>query len=140
MSYQITNADLEGTLGAICDCLEAAGVLVFDCWYGPGVLSNPPRIRIKRAENDLWMITRLAEPEIHPNENRVDVHYDILVRNKKTGEMEEFREIHRVRYLFKPEVEAMLEKAGLELLTFGKWLCHEEPDVNTWSTYFVARR
>lgn len=48
--------------------------------------------------------------------NIVDVDYHIFIRDKKTQQVEEVRETHRMRYLFYPEVEDIVEKYGFKLL------------------------
>ena len=79
MSYQTSNADLKAAIATAAEHLKPGGVFVFDCWYGPGVLTNPPVTRIKRMQGNDCQITRLAEPQHYPSENRVDVHYEIIV-------------------------------------------------------------
>jgi hypothetical protein len=36
-------------LGSVRRDLEPGGVFVFDTWYGPAVLSNPPQPRLREA-------------------------------------------------------------------------------------------
>ena len=49
---------------------------------------------------------------MYANDNIVNVNYHVFVRNKANGEVEELRESHRMRYLFKPELELYLRGSG----------------------------
>jgi SAM-dependent methyltransferase len=139
MSYQISNEDLSAAFATAKNHLKPGGIFLFDCWYGPGVLSDRPVTRVKRLEDEHTSIVRIAEPVMFPDDNLVDVNYQIFINHKQTATQENFRETHRMRYLFKPEVRFFLEKHQLELLD-----CYEEnpsPDRTTsaWSVYFIAK-
>jgi len=113
MSYQIENEDLQGALATIREHLVPGGLFVFDCWYGPAVLSDRPQVRIRRLEDDAISVTRCAEPVLHANSNVVDVNYHVFIRDKATQQVDELKDAHRMRYLFAPEVQLLLEAAGL---------------------------
>jgi len=51
-SYQTTNADLLAMFKTAATHLKPGGVFLFDCWYGPAVLSDRPVMRVKRMQND----------------------------------------------------------------------------------------
>ena len=82
VSYQAGNQDLRDCFATAKRHLKSGGVFVFDCWYGPAVLTDRPTVRVKRWEDEGTSVTRIAEPTLHANENIVDVHYTILVRNR----------------------------------------------------------
>lgn len=138
MSYQVSNADLRAAMATATEHLAPGGLLVFDCWYGPGVLSEPPTTRVRRLQGDGFAVIRIAEPEHRTDENRVDVHYEILV--ERNGSVERIQECHSMRYLFIPEVDLLLTAAGLERIDATKWLDCTSPDARSWNTCFVARR
>lgn len=138
MSYQTKNKDLEAVFNTVKQHLKPKGVFIFDCWYGPAVLSDPPVVRVKRLEDERIEITRIAEPEMYPNENRVDVHYQVFIKDKSTERVEILEETHRMRYLFKPEIEQILNLSGLSLLNGQEWLSSNELDFNTWNSCFIA--
>ena len=77
---------------------------MFDFWYGPAVLSDPPVVRVKRLEDAATRVLRIAEPTMHFNENVAEVAYHVLVTDQASGQMEEIRERHSMRYLFEPEL------------------------------------
>ena len=138
MSYQTSNADLRAAMQTVAANLEPKGIFVFDCWYGPGVLTDPPVTRVRRLSGDGVAITRIAEPAHLPNENRVDVHYEVLVEGPAGNER--IHETHPMRYLFVPEVDLLLEGAGLHRLAVEEWVTGAAPTMATWNACFVAGR
>jgi SAM-dependent methyltransferase len=139
MSYQVGNADLKAAFLTAGEHLEPGGLFVFDCWYGPAVLSDRPVVRVKCFEDETTSITRIAEPVMHPNDNVVDVGYRVLIKDKESGAMEEIRETHRMRYLFRPEIAFLCAISGFEIVTQLEWLSGNEPGFDTWGVCFVLR-
>jgi SAM-dependent methyltransferase len=138
-SYQVTNQDLQATLATAKAHLKPGGVLIFDCWYGPTVLSDRPTVRVKRLEDEEILVTRIAEPVMYPNDNLVDVNYQVFIKDKSSGAFEEVQETHKMRYLFKPEVDSLLSNIQLELLAFGEWMTDRDAGFNTWGVYFIGK-
>ena len=140
ISYQTTNSDLRNVFETISIHLKKKGIFIFDCWYGPGVLSDPPTVRVKKLENEKIFLTRIAEPTIHPDKNIVDVYYHLFVRDKKTQNVEEIRENHTMRYLFKPEIEMIFENLNLEIISFSEFLGDSLPKPDKWDVCFIGRK
>ncbi|MBM4053453.1 MAG: class I SAM-dependent methyltransferase [Planctomycetes bacterium] len=139
ISYQITNADLKSVFETVKVHLNENGLFIFDCWYGPAVLTERPEIRIKKVENEDTGIMRIAEPEIFPNENKVHVKYHILVIDKRTNNVKEIRETHPMRYLFKPEIDEYLSALGLEVVECAEWMTGKPPGFKSWGVVFVVK-
>jgi SAM-dependent methyltransferase len=139
MSYQTTNDDLLAAFASAKKHLNPGGVFIFDFWYGPAVLSDRPTPRLKRLENEQIEVIRLAEPKHYPNENRVDVRYQMFIKDKQQETLEEFTESHPMRYLFKPEIELMLSISQMKLVDCREWSSQREPGFETWSVYCVAK-
>jgi SAM-dependent methyltransferase len=139
ISYQTSNDDLLAALTTAKQHLKPGGILIFDIWYGPGVLSDRPAVRIKRMEDEAIQVTRVCEPVIYPNQNWVDVNYQVFIRDKASQAVEEVRETHRLRYLFQPELEILLNQLQMTTLASGEWLSDQPIGFNTWQTYFVAK-
>jgi len=140
MSYQTTNAELAAALATVRAHLAPGGLFIFDCWYGPAVLNLRPAVRILRLEDAATQVTRLAEPTVHPNENVVDVQYQVFVKDKQTGAVSELEEKHRMRYLFAPEVELMLASAGLAHRELRSFMTDAPPGLDTWTGVFLGGR
>ena len=139
MSYLTTNKSLQAAFDTTQHHLNPGGMLVFDCWYGPAVLTDPPAVRVKRVENDAVEVIRIAEPELQPNDNIVNVNYQVLVLDRSSGKTMKFTECHPMRYWFKPEIEWMLEIAGLEPVDCMEWMSGRRPGADTWNVCFIAR-
>lgn len=139
MSYQKSNEDILHALQSARRVIRENGLLLFDVWYGPGVLSDKPCVRVREVEDEKNRLVRIAKPVMYDKENVVDVCYDVYVINKRSGETKEIREVHSMRYFFRPELEFLLKTAGFELI--------ENLDCNTlcpttydsWTSYFIAR-
>lgn len=139
VSYQVGRDDLRGAFDSVKAALAPGGVFVFDVWYGPAVLTDRPAVRVKRLEDDVVQVTRVAEPTILANDNRVDVDYQVFVTDKATGEVQQLRETHRMRYLFQPELDVLLAQSGLTLVHGEEWLTGRPLGFDTWGACFVAR-
>jgi len=138
MSYQTSNDDLMAAMATAAAHLQPGGLFIFDCWYGPGVLSDPPLTRVQRLKGDDVSIIRIAEPDHHPNEDCVDVHYEIIVEGPRGPER--IREVHPMRYLFSPEVDILFKMCGLRRLALLHWLKDAPPSLDSWNACFVATK
>ena len=58
---------------------------------------------------------------------------------KINGQVSELRETHRLRFLFKPERDLLLNESGLTPLLYREWIIDREPGFDTWAIYVVAR-
>ncbi len=120
--------------------LKPGGIFIFDVWYGPAVLSDRPSVRVKRLEDNQIAITRIAEPVMYPNDNLVDVNYQVFIQDKSNGEVEELKETHRMRYLFKPEVELLMQELQMELVNYRGETNEQKAGFDTWNIYFITRK
>lgn len=139
MSYQISNHDLLAAFRTAHEHLKPRGAFIFDCWYGPGVLSARPQMRTKVLEDEQIAVTRTAHPEMKQEQNVVDVNYQLLVRNKLDGREHEIRETHRMRYLFQPEIILFLSLTGFELEAAHEWFSGSPLALDTWNAVFICR-
>lgn len=139
ISYQTTNKDVAAAFKTARQHLKPGGIFIFDIWYGPAVLTQRPEVRIKRMSDEKIEVTRLAEPVLHPNENRVDVNYHVFVRDRKTDAVKEFKETHTMRYFFKPEIKMWADLSGFAVKNTEEWQTAKLIDANTWSVCFCLQ-
>jgi len=139
MSYQTGNDDLQSAIATAKEHLSPGGFFIFDCWYGPAVLSDPPVVRVKRLADEQIEFVRIAEPAMFPNENLVAVNYQVMITDKFTGRVEQLMETHRMRYLFIPELDMFLQAAGLKIMAVSEWMTGNSPDFTTWGVCFVVK-
>jgi SAM-dependent methyltransferase len=140
MSYQNTNEEVVNVLKNVEKHLENGGVFIFDFWYGPAVLNERPEVRAKRMMNDTIKITRIAEPEVNYSCNIVTVNYDVFIEDKKSGNLFELKENHKMRYFFDLEIKEFLNNNGLTVLETEEWMTGRELGKNTWSALYVVRK
>lgn len=141
MSYQNTNEDILNAFRAARKALNhnEGGYFLFDAWYGPGVLSDKPCVRVKEIEDEENKLIRIARPIMHDKENVVDVNYEVLVINKRSSTVQTIYEVHKMRYFFRPELELLLKEAGFELLDNMDCQTLGETDFDSWTSYFIAK-
>lgn len=138
ISYQLSNHDLIAAFTSAKTHLQSNGLFIFDCWYGPGVLTDPPGVRVRRLQQGSSRLLRIAEPTMRVNENLVDIRYGFLVTGGPEGSSE-FEEMHTMRYFFPPELALALQMTGFCVVTLSEWLTGREPDSRTWNVSVVAR-
>lgn len=139
ISYQATNQDLLAAFETAKVHLKPGGIFIFDLWYGPAVCNDPPTVRVKRLANRSIQVTRIAEPIVHPNDNLVDVNYHVFIKDLNINTIEELKETHTMRYLFKPELELISSKLNMQIVECREWLTNQQPGLKTWGVYFVIK-
>lgn len=140
MCYLTSQSDMSAGFANVAKHLKPSGLFIFDCWYGPAVLTDLPKVGVRRLENDILKVTRVVEPELHPNRNVVVVNYEIFVEDKKRSQTSVVKETHSVRYFFKPEIEKQLSELGMEILSCEEWLTGKPPGLGSFGVCFVARK
>ena len=138
MSYQTTNADIDAVFVTAKEHLRDGGLLIFDCWYGPAVLSEQPSVRIKRLEDNKVKITRIAEPVMHINQNIVDVNYELFIEDIQSEKVNKLAEKHSMRYLFLPEILSFTERNGFKLILSEEWMTKNKLSDKSWSACFCS--
>ncbi len=136
MSYQTSNQALKELFSTAAVHLKPGGLFIFDCWYGPAVLSTQLRVSRKEYRDEEKLVIRTGEPLLDLSNNTVDMKFDFTV--SRGGETEKFGEIHRMRYLFELEIELFCGQVGLGIRARGEWLTDRPLGADTRDAYFVA--
>ena len=103
-------------------------------------MTDRPAVRVREWRDEQTRVTRIAQPRMHPNENLVDVEYRILVEELATAKLDRFDEVHRMRYLFKPELELLLQGAGMRILEVFEWETWERAGFTSWAATLVVQK
>ena len=140
MCYQITNKQLKDVFENAAAHLNKDGLFIFDFWYSPAVYAQKPSIRVKRAANEKIEITRIAEPVIIPNQNRVDINYSIFVKSLIDQKTDMIKETHSVRHFSLPEIDIICEMYGFERLEAEEFKTGNKIDENTWGPCVVLKK
>lgn len=139
LGYQQANADVVDALATARAHLDHGGLLAFDVWYGPAVLSERPSERIKVAEAGSRRIIRVASGSLDTRCHLCTVDYRLWILDG-TQPVDEVAESHVVRYFFPLELELFLETAGFSLLRLGAFPDFAtDPDESTWNVLALAR-
>lgn len=139
LGYQLGNEDVLAALATARKHLKPGGLLLFDVWYGPAVLTQKPDEREKVVEAPDGTITRSAKGVL--DTARHLCHVEFRIRHEHPGRpVEEFEETHDVRYFFPLELELFLEVSGFRLLRLGAFPEFEQdPSSSTWNVLAVAQ-
>jgi len=140
MNYLTENSIMKAGFATAAKHVKKGGIFIFDCWYGPAVLSEYPKSGVKRFENGKCKVTRIAEPLLHPNRNVVDVNYEIIVEEKASSKLVTILETHSVRYFFMPEIQILLKELNMEIVSAEEWITANTPGENTFGVCFIARK
>jgi SAM-dependent methyltransferase len=108
MSYQTSNTAFASACKTAANHLRCGGIFIFDCWYGPAVITERPTVRIKEVTlNDSEKIIRLTEPTLDSFTHTVKTCFTLL---KIKGEhlINETKESHFMRFFFPQEVKYLL--------------------------------
>lgn len=139
MGYMLANDDLASALRSARRHVAPGGILIFDAWFGPGVLADRPSDRCKLIEVNGERIVRFAHTAMDVISHTAAVHYHVLrLRGAQlTGET---REVHPMRYLFPQEIAYFLATCGFELKLLCPFPLLDEPLTNRhWNFAVVAR-
>ena len=139
MSYQNTEDDVFTLMKTAKDHLNPGGFFLFDFWYGPGVLTDPPTIREKIFEDIDIFVNRKATPVHKINENIVDIQFDISIKNKNTDDEVSINECHSMRYWFLPELLYLSRQSNFSYITRGAWMSESDLDNNTWYGWLLLK-
>ena len=140
VSYQVSNDALRSLFDRASEHLGSGGLFVFDIWYSPAVYFQRPEVRVKRVADSDVSITRIAEPEIFPNENRVDVNYTIFAEDRKTGAVNQLTENHPMRHFSLPELVLLAESSNFKHIAAEEFLSSNEPSERTWGVCVVLQK
>ena len=140
ISYLVDNKSLINCFQLTHKHLKKGGLFLFDTWYSNAVYNNKPDTRIKRLEDDKVEIIRIAEPCVISSKNLVEVHYEVIIKNKKTGEIQIFKEKHPMRHFSIPEIELLAWETGFEIIKTEELITQASPNDNTWGVCFILKK
>ena len=140
LSYQVHNDQVAAVFARAAEHLVPGGLFLFDVWYSPAVYAQRPAVRVKRMADETVDITRIAEPTLYPNANRVDVAYSIFARERATGAVTTLAETHPMRHFSLPELDLFASVAGFERLCAEEFLTGRVPGEDTWGVCVALRK
>ena len=141
MSYQTSNDDLLQSFQTASAHVINDGLFIFDCWYGPGVVADPPGQSHKTMHNDSVIVNRTATSTHNLARHTVNVHYNVAILQQATGTEHTLEEDHLMRYIFREEVEQLASQTSFKLRAMHKWLSTENlSDEKCWNAVFILQK
>lgn len=139
IGYQHSNAEIAATLAGVKRMLAPGATFVFDCWFGPAVLSERPSERVKVIEREDGRLIRVARGELDVMKHLCTVSYQLWsLPNEAPAEFAE--EAHVMRYFFPQELALLLEQAGLQLTRIVDFDAPDQaPTQASWNVLCVAK-
>lgn len=140
VSYQTSNQKILSVFSRASEHLRSGGLFIFDFWYSPAVLIQHPEVRVKHMADDVVEITRIAEPILYHDQNRVDVNYKIFARPIYENHYEAIHETHSMRHFSIPEIDLLAQMSSFKLEHVEEFLTGKKPGQDTWGVCVVLRK
>ena len=139
ISYLTNTQDILSSFAAVRKHLKSGGLFLFDAWFGPGVLSDPPREKITKYYMENTEILRTVIPEHDMGNHLVKVNYDILcIEDSKI--IKRIKETHSMRYFFPQEVSDYAKRSGFDLISYEPFMKPDStPQTKDWNMMFVLK-
>ena len=138
LGYMASNADLLAAFASVRRHLPARALFIFDLWYGPALVADPPSNRVKDFKTRVGEVKRAVETEHLPHEQRCDVTVR-LTHVATTGEVAQSTTTHKVRYFFPLELDIALSYAGFRLIEIRSFPDIDTgPDLIRWPAVVIA--
>jgi len=140
ISYLNYNEEIKACFKRTAQHLKPRGIFIFDVWYTPAVYTQRPAARMKRVENEVVEIVRFAQPSLIYEENRVEVKYQLFIKDKSSGHYEALNEIHSLRHFSTPEISLFAEEAGFSVIETEEFLTAKSPCADTWGVCYILQK
>jgi SAM-dependent methyltransferase len=138
LGYMVTNDDLMATLRTVRRHLNEDGLFIFDIWYGPALVADPPSQTRQTFQAGEASIVRTASGQLRGHDQRCDISIS-LQRVEGERIVQDAEEFHQVRYYFPLEIDLALRAADFQLVAIRRFPeIDKEPDLETWGAVVVA--
>lgn len=140
LNYLTDNSSLLSCFKMVNDHLNIDGLFLFDIWYTPAVYNQKPETRIKRMEDDSIFVTRIAEAKEDSFSNMVNVNFEVIIRDKNTGNTSSIIENHPMRHFSIPEIKLLASFTGFEFVHSEEFLTKKPVSDSTWGICCVLKK
>jgi SAM-dependent methyltransferase len=119
--------------------LDLGGVFVFDCWYGPAVLSQRPSDRMKILRREGEKVIRFVHSRLDVRHNTVKVSlYVMHLKNQVVRT--EVNEDHVMRFFSRRELSRALRASGFQMTKLGPaYELNGVASRDSWNVFVVAQ-
>ena len=141
IGYQITNESLNNAFATVNYHLNPKGLFIFDCWFGPSVLQDPPQSKVVKSidlGNATLVRTTTSKFDIINQTITITFNTKEYINNKI--KKENF-ETHTMRFFFYQELLYFLEKNNLKVLHIHPFLKFGRiNNIKQWNITVIAKR
>lgn len=139
LGYLLSNEDSMAALQNARAAIRTGGLLVFDVWYGPAVLTIRPTDRARLVSTEHGQVIRLVSSQLDTRRHVCSVKYDLWhIEGDRVKDHSE--ELHATRFFFPMELEMMLTQANFSLVSLTAFPGLDSPaDETSWNALGVAR-
>lgn len=139
MSYMAGEGDFDAALETARKHLVAGGAFLFDFWYGPAVLADPPQRRERTIESAGIRTRRLTVPHHDRSRETVRVVFDVEQIDLATAKVNTTSEEHVMRYFFDDGLRKSLSNAGFDMVELREWATGKPPTPSSFGVYVLAK-
>jgi SAM-dependent methyltransferase len=139
LGYQLENSDVLAALETAGRHLRPDGLLLFDVWFGPAVLSTKPSRKSKTVPTPGGELERTSSGELDVLRDRCTVTFEL---SRRVGDqtIPMANETHEMRYFFPLELELFLDCANFSLVELSAFPdLGEPPSLRTWNVFAVTK-
>lgn len=140
VSYLTKNEQLSACFSRANKHLKKDGIFLFDCWFTPAVYHLKPGNRSKTFEDEILKVERQSASVMDLMANTIDVHFDIHILDKVSGEFSNLKETHTMRHFSVPEIELLASQNGFRMLRCEELVTKNEPGLETWAVCFMLQK
>ena len=137
-SYHTKKKEINLFFKNLSNSLKHKGILVFDFWFKPAVLSIKPEKKIKIVENSKYKIIRRVTPQWNKKSNIVISNYHVQLINKKNKKKIIFKEKHKTRFFSLNDVKQKLQEFGFRYKFSFDILSNKPIRRKTWGATVIA--
>ena len=140
LGYQTTAEQVIATISTVRKHCRPGGLFIFDFWFGPAVLQDPPRTTFKQFALAQGELLRVSSGEL--DMQRQICNADIVAWHLDGDRViSKINERHDVRFFFAEELRLLLQAGGLKLGGLQAFPDIDEPaGASGWDAIGIATR
>jgi len=139
IDYLASYSELSRTLANIRGLLKQDGLFIFDFWNGNAVLKDYSPVRTKRVELGGDVLVRVSNTSLDALAQTATVKFDFKL-SRQGAEIQEFSEVHVIRYFFPQEMADLLAANDFEVIHRCAFLREDDPlAADEWNVSYVTR-
>ena len=137
ISYVTDSFERQESFSNIFNHLKKEGCFIFDFYYEPAVIKDPPQKRFKSTTLNNVIVERVTTPKLYKNNKLLEINWDFKVKNKNKI-IKEFQEVHHMTFFSLSSLKKDLLNVGFSKILFFDWMTPLAPSDNSWYGLCIA--